>query len=174
MFRMPANEKSHLIKSLVQDGHPAGQDKRVYKAITGVYNGRPVHCKVGEEDQGEGRGRKAGGGGPTIQCWGQKHREEEGLTSKSVAKTSMMVGQRADGGGWMMARSFRGLDGCAGRSIRKNIYLSAKNGSTNWLFRLKMVKSMEQEGRLLAQTSYLIMLKRVQLCVKFNDKNVKV
>ena len=65
-----------------------------------TYNGRPVHCKVGGEDQGEGRGRKAGGGGPTIQCWGQKHREEEGLTSKSVAKTSMMVGRRADGGGW--------------------------------------------------------------------------
>ena len=122
MFRMPANEKSHLIKSLVQDGHPAGEDKRVYKAITGVYNGRPVHCKVGEEDQGEGRGRKAGGGGPTIQCWGQKHREEEGLTSKSVAKTSMMVGRRADGGGWRVARSFRGLDGCAERSIRK-IYI---------------------------------------------------
>ena len=37
-----------------------------------------------------------------------------------------------------------------------------------------MVKSMEQEGRLLAQTSYLRMLKRVKMCVKFNDKNVKV
>ena len=38
---------------------------------------------------------------------------------------------------------------------------------------LIMVKSMEQ-GRLLAQTSYLRMLKRVKMCVKFNDKNVKV